>query len=53
MLANQKDAVLLPLVPTLAVSLRFACVRQRAQEPVLRVVRAAVLGVWAERELSP
>lgn len=40
-------AVALPLTPTPTVSLRFACIRQRAQEPVLRAVRAAVASVWA------
>jgi DNA-binding transcriptional LysR family regulator len=40
-------AVPLPLEPTPTVSLRFACLRQRAQEPVLRAVRAAVASVWA------
>ena len=39
-------AVPLPLVPTPTVSLRFACLRRRAEEPVLRAVKTAVLAVW-------
>ncbi|TVT50893.1 MAG: LysR family transcriptional regulator [Denitromonas halophila] len=45
-------AVPLPLEPTPTVSLRFACVRQRAQEPVLRAVRAAVASVWAAQSMA-
>lgn len=39
-------AIPLPLQPVPTVSLRFACLKRRADEPLLRAVSAAVRAVW-------
>ncbi|MBR0567062.1 LysR family transcriptional regulator [Azoarcus sp. L1K30] len=41
-------AIPLPLQPVPTVSLRFACLKRRADEPLLRAVSAAVRSVWTE-----
>jgi len=41
-------AVPLPLLPVPTVSLRFACLKQRASEPMLQAVLAAVQVVWRQ-----